>query len=68
MTPMLIFNAVLMVLIAVTILSVLAWGIVTDRARGATLARRRSRVRQRSVARPERVGRGQYARVPGLSS
>jgi hypothetical protein len=65
---MLILNAVLMVLIVATILSVLVWGIVTDRAFAATLTRRRARVQQRTVARHQPVGRGQYARVPRLTS
>ncbi len=67
---MLILNAVLMLLIVASILSVLVWGVATDRARVVTLARhsrRRARIQQRAVP-LQPVGRRQYGRVPGLSA
>jgi hypothetical protein len=69
MTAMLILNGVLMAAIVAVILGVLVWGIVTDKARVLTLARRSRRVRvQGRAAARQHVGRAQYGRRPGLSA
>jgi Tfp pilus assembly protein PilX len=66
---MLILNVVLGVAIVIAILSLLGWGIVTDRARVASLGRQTpKRARARAAAASTEAERRQYGRVPGLSS
>ena len=55
MTAMLILNGVFMVMIVATILSVLVWGIVTDRPWRARIRQARVRARQRPVPSPRRA-------------
>ena len=69
MTTTLILNAVLALAIVTAILSLLGWGIVTERARMAAIPRRlSSRTRPHSGAQPSHGGHRGYSRAPELSA
>ncbi|MGI8864305.1 MAG: hypothetical protein ACR2JH_07885 [Solirubrobacteraceae bacterium] len=68
MTILLILNAVLALAIVTTILSLLGWGIVTDRARSAPIPRHTSRrTRAHAGEQPAHGGYRGYSRAPELS-
>ena len=79
MTAILILNAVLMVSIVAAVLSVLGWGIVTDRTRASWPARRAERRARLSASQPAartaqpalrtaQPARRPYGRLPGYSA
>jgi hypothetical protein len=81
MTAILILNAVLMVSIVAAVLSVLGWGIVTDRTRASWPARRAERRARLSASsaqpaartaqpalRTAQPARRPYGRLPGYSA
>jgi len=66
---MLILNAVLATTIVTTILALLGWGIVTDRARMASISRHASRrARVHAGAQAAQPGYRPYGRAPELSA
>ena len=69
MTTTLILNAVLALTILTAILSLLGWGLVTERARMAASHRRTSRrTRPHAGVEPSRGGHRGYSSAPELSA